>query len=296
MENYIFYEEINQTRLAKVYKAKNKKTKEIVALKIITEKKVEEAPSKETLRELLVLMNFEHQHIVSFRNVFVNKNSIVLEQEYCTCDLSQVIKTISKPFTLNQIRKIISSVAEGLLFLHENDIIHRDIKPSNILIDENCIVKLCDFGSSRIYIPNKLFTSGIGTKWYKAPEILLGKKNYNKQIDVWSLGCILAELFLLEPLFPGSSDFEMINLVFDKLGYSNDDDEAIKPEFSLLIHEGNNDLEEILDQCNKEALDLIKKMLTVNPLTRISLQDILEHPFLKIKDPNNNYLSCQLPI
>lgn len=295
MDNYIFYEELASTRLAKIYKAKNKKTKEVVALKIITEKKVEEAPSKETLRELLVLMNFEHQHIVSFRNVFVNRSNIIFELEYCITDLSQIINTISKPFTTNQIKKIVFSIAEGLNYLHENDIIHRDIKPSNILIDENCVVKICDFGSSRIYLPKKPFTSNIGTKWYKSPEMLLGKKNYDKQVDVWSLGCILAELLLLEPLFPGSSDFEMMNLIFDKLGFTSEDELVLKPDFSLLISDGNNDLNEVMDQCDDLVLDLIKKMLVVNPEKRISIKDIISHPFLLgIKE--SNYMGCQLPI
>lgn len=293
MDNYVVLEEISQTHLARVVKAKNKKTKEIVALKIITEKKVEDAPSKETLRELLVLMNFEHANIVQFKSIFVNKSNVVIEQEYCVNNLYSIITTISKPFTIYQIKKIMKSIADGLKFLHDNEILNRDIKPSNILIDDNCIVKLCDFGSSRIFIPSKPFTAGIGTKWYKSPEMLLGKKMYDKKIDIWSLGCVFAELFLLEPLFPGMSDFEVLGMIVDKIGYSNDDDEYFKSEANLLISEGKNDLSELIDQATPEAIDLIKKLLIFNPSKRLNIEEVLLHSFFESPD---SYMSTHLPV
>lgn len=292
MNNYEIYEVITETRLAKIYKAKNKNTKEIVALKIVTETKAEESPSKDTLREMLVLMNFEHDNIVGFRNVFVSKISIVFEMEYCITDLSTVIKNLVKPFTRNQIKKIMYSIAQGLNFLHTNDIIHRDMKSGNILIDENCEVKICDFGSSRIYIKDKQFSPNIGTKWYKCPEILLGKKNYNKKVDVWSLGCIMAELYLLEPIFPGGSDIEMLGLIFEKLGYSNEDDESIKPEYAMLIQEKTSNLKDVFDQCCDIGFDLLKNMLVVNPANRFSINDVLNHEFFK----SNDFINVHLPL
>lgn len=292
MNNYEIYEEISQSRLSKIYKAKNKNTKEIVALKVVTETKAEESPSKDTLREMLVLMNFEHENIVGFRNVFVSKISIVFEMEYCITDLNKVIKTLVKPFTRNQIKKIIFSIAQGLNFLHTNDIIHRDVKTGNVLIDENCDVKICDFGSSRIYIKDKQFSPNIGTKWYKSPEILLGKKNYNKKVDVWSLGCIMAELYLLEPLFPGGSDIEMLGLIFEKLGYSFEDDEAIKPEYAMLIQEKTSNLKDAFDQICDTAFDLLKNMLVVNPNDRYTINDVINHDFFKIHD----FINVHLPL
>ena len=297
MENFIILEEIAQTQFSRIVKAKNKKTKEICSLKIISEAKSTEAPSKETLRELLVLMNFEHENIIQFKSVFVNKSNICIEMAYCPNNLLNIICTISKPFTNNQVKKIIKSTAEALKYLHDNEIIHRDIKPSNILIDDECNIRLCDFGSSRICVKNKTFTSGVGTKWYKSPEILLGKKNYNKNVDVWSLGCIMAELFLLEPLFYGSSDYEVLSKIMESFGFSKEDDDYFQPGVNLLIKEPDMkyNIVNILDQCDSDSLDLISKMLIVNPSKRYTIEDVLAHPFLK-ETEKNKYGNTNLPI
>jgi serine/threonine protein kinase len=295
MENFVILEEIAQTMFSKILKCKNKKSKEIVVLKLITQKKPEEAPSKEVLRELLVLMNFKHPHIVNFYSVFVHKINVVLEMEYCVTSLSHTISLISKPFHLAQIKKILKSIALGLKFLHDNDIMHRDIKPGNIFIDENCNVKIGDFGSCRI-INSKItsVTPMVGTKWYKAPEIILGKKDYNKYVDIWSFGCLFAELLLLEPLFPGNTDFEMINFIFSMLGYTQEDEEILNPKIELNHKEQQSDIFEVTFDCaDNQAIDLLKKMLILNFQKRITIDEILDHEFLS---EDKFFMDVNLPI
>ena len=150
MNNFIVLEEICQTQFSTILRCKNKTTRDIVVLKEIRQKKTEDAPSKEVLREILIMMNFTHPHIVKYNSVFVHKCQVVIEMEFCITSLSNVIKKISKPFYIGQVKKIVRSIALGIKFLHDHDIIHRDIKPGNIFIDENCVVKIGDFGSARI--------------------------------------------------------------------------------------------------------------------------------------------------
>lgn len=295
MDNFIILEEVCQTQFSTILRCKNKTTKEIVILKEIAQKKTEEAPSKQVLRELLVLMNFEHTNIVKFHSVFVHHTSIVIEMEFCISSLSNIIKQISKPFHLSQTKKIIKSIAEGLKYLHAHDIIHRDIKPGNVFIDENCVVKLGDFGSCRIKNDNiKSVTPLVGTKWYKAPEIIFSKKDYDNKVDIWSFGCLIAELFLLEPLFPGATDFEMINLIFSFLGYGKKEEEFLQPKLQLNYKEIVSDIFETTFDCaDSLAIDLMKKMLVVMPNERPTIEDVLKHPYLANEEC---YMEANLPI
>ena len=296
MNNFVVLEQICQTQFSTILRCKNKTTKDIVVLKEISQKKTEDAPNKQVLRELLVLMNFSHPHIVKYNSVFVHHSNIVIEMEFCTSSLSNVIKQISKPFHVAQTKKIIRSIALGLKYLHDHDIIHRDIKPGNIFIDENCIVKLGDFGSSRIITNynNGNLTPLVGTKWYKAPEIIFGNKIYDKSADIWSFGCLIAELFLLEPLFPGATDFEMINLIFGFLGFSKEDEEVLKPKLKINYKEMKDSIfESTFDTADKDSIDLMKKMLCANPKKRINIDEVLLHPYLSGED---DFMECNLPI
>jgi len=316
MNNFIVLEEICQTQFSTILRCKNKTTRDIVVLKEIRQKKTEDAPSKEVLREILIMMNFSHPHIVKYNSVFVHKCQVVIEMEFCISSLSNVIKKISKPFYIGQVKKIVRSIALGIKFLHDHDIIHRDIKPGNIFIDENCVVKIGDFGSARISPQQKKeneveekkkgsgggkekkekrpLTPGVGTKWYKAPEIIFGGKHYDKSVDIWSFGCLMAEMFLLEPLFPGSTDFEMINLIFSFIGFSKEDDKVLKPQLHINFRERPKDIfENTFDTAEKDSIDLMSKMLVANPNKRITVEEILQHPFLKNEE---SYMNCNLPI
>ena len=134
----------------------------------------------------------------------------------------------------------------------------------------------------------------IGTKWYKAPEVIFAKKDYDKKVDIWSFGCLIAELFLLEPLFPGATDFEMINLIFGFLGYTKEDEEILKPKLQIQYKEQKKNIfEDTFDCADALAIDLMKKMLCINPEKRIDIDGVLKHPYL---DNEDDYIDVNLPI
>jgi serine/threonine protein kinase len=238
------------------------------------------------------MMNLNHENLVKYENMFVHKNNIVIEMEHCRCSLYNLINSLTKPFHVGQIKKIVFSIAEGIKYLHSNDIIHRDVKPGNVLIDEGGCVKISDFGSCRIISQNSStktpFTPQIGTKWYKAPEIIFGKKDYDKYVDIWSFGCLIAELFLMEPIFPGNTDFEMISYICNILGFSDEDNELLKPKIEIDRNDKNLLDSNLIDLADEDAIDLIKKMLVVNYNKRISIDEVLDHKFLKNYDYYKN--------
>ena len=295
MDNFIILEDLYQTHLSKISKVRNKKTKSITVLKQILQKNQDDSPSKETLREVLVLMNFSHPNIVKYHSVFVHKMNIVLEMEFCATTLSSILSKMSKPFHLGQTKKILRSIGEGLKYLHDNDIMHRDVKPGNILINENCEIKLGDFGSSRIITPDiKAVTAGIGTKWYKAPEIIFGRKDYDKKVDIWSFGCLAAELFLLEPIFPGNTDFEMISSIIALLGFSKEDEDVMNPQIRLqLVESKENFFDCLLDCADSDFISMLKKMLMINFNKRYTIDEVLADKFFS---SDKDYMNVNLPI
>lgn len=126
------------------------------------------------------------------------------------------------------IRFIIYQLAKALKYLHTGSIIHRDLKPSNILINSNCTIKLCDFGLVRSLIVKDdngpILTEGVATRWYRAPEVLLGSKSYSTPADIWSFGCIIYEILAQKPLFPGNSTIDQIDKILSFTGYPNEED------------------------------------------------------------------------
>jgi serine/threonine protein kinase len=216
--------------------------------------------------------------------------------EYCVTSLSSLITSLTKPLTQMQLKKIIKSIAEGINTLHSNNIIHRDIKPSNILIDERGNIKLGDFGSSRIFnSETRCLTPLVGTKWYKAPEMLFGLKGYNESVDIWSFGCLIAELVLFEPLFPGGTDFEMVSHIVDLLGFSKEDEQMFMPKIELVFKtvDVKNHFNKIFDYVDIQLIDLLGKMIVMNYNKRINIAEILKHPFL---ENESIYMKSILPI
>ncbi|KAK1419974.1 hypothetical protein QVD17_29444 [Tagetes erecta] len=217
-----------------VYRAKDRKTREIVALKKVKMEKEREGFPLTSLREMNILLSFHHPSIVDVKEVVVGRNldSIFMVMEYMEHDLKALMETMEQPFSQSEVKCLMLQLFEGTKYLHDNWVLHRDLKTSNLLLNNRGELKICDFGLSRQYgSPLKPYTHLVVTLWYRAPELLLGSKLYSTAIDMWSLGCIMAELLSKQPLFNGKTEFDQLDKIFKTLGTPN---EAIWPGYSKL--------------------------------------------------------------
>ena len=260
---------------------------------------------KRIAREILIMKYCQHENIVPLLDVIVHLNKdknmnkvadVYLVMEKMDSDLQKIIAS-KQELSDEHYQFILYQMLRALYFLHSANIIHRDFKPSNVLINEDCTVKLCDFGMSRgIKEENALLTEYVVTRYYRAPEVMLSSHHYSKKIDVWSAGCAFAELLSKKFLFPGDNYIAQIKLIIDVLGtqdvkdldfISNSSAKSFVMQFQNIP---KKNFSEILKCENPLAVDLVEKMLVFNPEKRYSIEECLNHPYLKnmregIEDP-----------
>ncbi|OQE10572.1 hypothetical protein PENFLA_c089G04789 [Penicillium flavigenum] len=190
-------------------------------------------------------------------------------------DLHYLLRASSKPLECQFIQFFTYQMLRGLKYIHSAGVIHRDLKPSNILIDDNCDLKICDFGLAREH--DAQMTGYVATRYYRAPEIMLTWQNYNYAVDMWSVGCILAEMILGKALFPGRNHVHQFVLITELLGKPSE--ETLKFVDSLPKKESLG-LTSILGDADPQAIDLVEKMLNVDPHGRITTADPIKHPYV----------------
>jgi serine/threonine protein kinase len=281
-----------------VYKAIHRTTGQVVALKrIILHHEQQDGFPLTSIREVKTLMRCHHSNIVQLLDVVVgtNRDAVFLLFEYCEHDMSELIKHTKYPFKESEIKRLLFQLLSAVEYIHKNCIIHRDIKLSNLLYTNRGQLKLADFGLARtIARPNsKDLTQLVVTLWYRAPELLLGSDDYSFGVDIWSVGCIMGELFLYSPLFSGNDELDQLMKIFAVLGSPND---RIWPDITKLpvIVKGVINLER---ECKRhpfnllsdrlpdiclEGIDLLNSLLTYSPSIRISARDAVRHRFFHI--------------
>ncbi|XP_071487098.1 extracellular signal-regulated kinase 2-like [Diadema antillarum] len=286
-----------------VWKAIDRRTREVVALKKIFDAFRNQTDAQRTFREIMFLQEFsDHKNIVKLLNVMraENDKDIYLVFEYMDTDLHAVIK---KGGILKDIHKryIMYQLINATMYLHSGNVIHRDQKPSNILLDTECFVKVADFGLARsitqidaaLSDDNPALTEYVATRWYRAPEILLASKRYTKGVDMWSLGCILGELLKGKPMFPGTSTFNQLEKIMAIIDPpSKGDIDAIQSDYgatfvdmSKLRH--RQSIEEVLPGAPADAVDLVRKLLHFNPDKRLTAKQALSHPYVaRFRNPS----------
>ncbi|XP_039676391.1 mitogen-activated protein kinase 15 [Perca fluviatilis] len=292
-----------------VWKAVDRQTGEVVAVKKIFDAFRNRTDAQRTFREIMFLQEFgDHPNIVKLLNVVraQNDKDIYLIFEYMDTDLHAVIK---KGTLLKDIHKryVMHQLFKAIKYLHSGNVIHRDQKPSNVLLDTDCVVKLCDFGLARSLNQiqedsgNPALTEYVATRWYRAPEILLGSTRYTKGVDMWSLGCILGEMLLGKALFPGTSTINQIEKIMSAIPHPSPEDIlAIKSEYGSsviqrMLLKPQVPLEDLLQlSVPPDALDLLKGLLVFNPDKRLTAEQALQHPYVArfhnpAREPALNY-------
>lgn len=269
-----------------------------MALKKIFDAFINATDAQRTFREIMFLQEVNnHENIIRLLNVLKAENDkdIYLVFEFMETDLHAVIRAnileeVHKQYTMYQLFK-------SLKYMHSADLLHRDVKPSNLLLNSECQVKIADFGLARSVAQlgteptgkaNPLIlTDYVATRWYRAPEILLGSTKYTFGVDIWSSGCILGELILGHACFKGTSTMDQLNKIMQVTGRpSQEDIEAMQSPFAATMLESVPPtlnplpLQRVFRDASPEALDLLRRMLQFNPNKRITAEEALRHPYL----------------
>ncbi|KAL9132165.1 MAG: hypothetical protein Q9217_000099 [Psora testacea] len=274
-------------QLEKVFKGRNRQTGELVALKEIHLDSEEGTPST-AIREISLMKELKHENIVSLYDVIHTENKLMLVFEYMDKDLKKFMDSRNTGGSLDfvTIKSFMHQLLQGIAFCHENRVLHRDLKPQNLLINNKLQLKLADFGLARAFgIPVNTFSNEVVTLWYRAPDVLLGSRTYNTSIDIWSAGCIMAEMYTGRPLFPGTTNEDQLQKIFRLMGTPSERSwPGISqfPEYKPNTHNYfTQDLRLILPQVDQGGLDLLQRMLQLRPEMRVSAVDALQHPWFR---------------
>ncbi|KAI9143623.1 kinase-like domain-containing protein [Paraphysoderma sedebokerense] len=285
VEAFYKMEKIGEGTYGVVYKAKEKQTGSIVALKKIRLEQEEEGVPSTAIREISVLRELRHPNIVRLKEIIHEESTkLYLVFEFLEMDLKKYMDQHGYNITPALVKSYMYQLLKGICFCHGRRILHRDLKPQNILIEKDGVLKLADFGLARAFgIPLRTYTHEVVTLWYRSPEILLGSRHYSTAVDIWSLGCIFAELVLKHSLFPGDSEIDQIFRIFRTLGTPN---ETMWPGVNGLPDWKPNfpqwksqTLEKVVPGLCADGIDLLQKMLEYDPARRISAKQALLHPY-----------------
>ncbi|KAJ1664108.1 hypothetical protein IW140_004322 [Coemansia sp. RSA 1813] len=281
-----------------VYRAKDLHTGEIVALKHLKLENERNGFPITSLREIHTLLLAKHPNIINVHEVVVGRslNSVYMVMDYMEHDLRTLMESMPEGFRPSEIKTLMLQLLSAVKHLHANWLVHRDLKTSNLLMANGGALRVADFGLARKYSsPLHNMTGLVVTLWYRAPELLLGETAYSTAVDVWSVGCIFAELFLHKPLFQGQGEIDQITKIFAAIGAPT---ENSWPAFHTLPNakmfrftsvsnksKGLRSRVQGYSGMTEEAFDLLSCLLTLDPGQRITAEDALKHPYFEEAPP-----------
>ncbi|XP_021367362.1 cyclin-dependent kinase-like 1 isoform X8 [Mizuhopecten yessoensis] len=289
MEKYDKLGRIGEGSYGVVFKCRNKDTGGIVAIKRFVESEDDPLIKKIAMREIRMLKQLKHPNLVNLIEVFRRKKRLHLVFEYVDHTVLHELERFPRGVSEDLIKKIVSQLLEAVNYCHSRNCIHRDVKPENILLSTERQVKLCDFGFARVLTgPSDNYTDYVATRWYRAPELLVGDPKYGPPVDVWAIGCVFAELLSGQALWPGKSDLDQIFQIKKTLG---DLLPSQKSAFSSNIFfqgleipnvepENYEPLELKFHKMSPVALSFMKNCLNMDPAERMTCEELLKHPYL----------------
>ena len=289
-DRYIIISKLGEGAYGTVYLAEDSKNNNIkVALKQLKGGTVEEGVPISCLREISLLKELSHINIVKLMDVIHLSAGITLVFEYVETDLKELLKKNEyKGLSPKLYKSFLYQLLKGIQNIHKMKILHRDIKSENLLISKDNVLKITDFGLARGYgLPIKNFRNDVVSLWYRAPDILLGNEQYERSVDMWSIGCIFGEMVTGKILFKGFSENDQLRKIFEVLGTPNEKwykfymdypgwEEQKLTEISL-----PKKMKEVLPELDDNGIDLISKLLELDPEKRILAPEALQHPFFK---------------
>lgn len=284
-------DKIGQGTYSSVYKARDLETNKIVALKKVRFANMDPESVRFMAREIIVLRRLDHPNVMKLEGVIASRmsGSLYLIFEYMEHDLAGLLASPGIKFTEAQIKCYMQQLLHGLEHCHNRGVLHRDIKGSNLLIDANGNLKIADFGLATFFSsPQKQpLTSRVVTLWYRPPELLLGATEYGVAVDLWSAGCILAELFAGKPIMPGRTEVEQLHKIFKLCGSPSDAywKRSKLPHATIFKpqHPYKRCVAETYKDFPSSALSLLDVLLAVEPEPRGTAFSALDSEFFKTK-------------
>mmetsp|Transcript_22397 Transcript_22397/g.57032 ORF Transcript_22397/g.57032 Transcript_22397/m.57032 type:complete len:403 (-) Transcript_22397:432-1640(-) len=294
-KRYTVLEAIGKGAYGVVCSAQDEEKGETVAIKKIENGFEHLTFAKRTLRELHILRHLRHENLIQIRSVFLPGTKDTFEDIYVVTelmetDLASILKS-PQPLSDDHCQFFLYQLLRGLKFVHSAGVIHRDLKPRNLLVNSNCDLKICDYGLARVHhaddeICTCPLTEYVCTRWYRAPEVLCSWTDYAKAIDIWSVGCIFAEMLMRKPVFPGKNTQNQLQLIIQCLGTPEKEalrripNDKCRKFIESLPSTMAKPLEEAFPDASMDALDVLNKTLRFSPQKRITAERVLEHPYL----------------
>mmetsp|Transcript_32771 Transcript_32771/g.103686 ORF Transcript_32771/g.103686 Transcript_32771/m.103686 type:complete len:366 (-) Transcript_32771:161-1258(-) len=301
-DEYEVTKQLGEGAYGVVAAARHKATNTKVAIKKIKDAVEDKDQGKLLLRELKLLRHFRgHENIICIKDIIERPEGkskfkdIFIVTDLMDTDLHKIIRS-SQPLSDDHVRYFVYQIVRGLKFIHSANVMHRDLKPNNLLVNANCDLKICDLGLARLSaeLENSFsMTVYVVTRWYRAPELLLGKRDYDKSIDMWAVGCILAELLGRKALFPGRDYVDMLKRQIAKIGNPPIEDqqhvsEKAKNFLAGFPKETPPGWKHEFPNASSQALDLLDSLLQFNPRKRLTAAQALSHPYMaELHDPTD---------